>query len=1006
MTPPDSHRPPSGLAERLRRALREEQDALLMARARARGLVNEAAVSSAEAAREQSGDPRPLSEILVATGALAAESLARLENEQAAEDFARRSTAVRVPPEIEMSLSDPDRLVDAFVLHERLASGGSGEVWRAWDRRLGRWVALKISNATVEDAAARERFAREALAVARLDHPHILPVFEVGSTRGRAFLVMPLIEGQTLEKLVQDKPLPIQQALSIMAVVAGCVAHAHERGIFHRDIKPGNVMLDREGRVFVLDFGLALLRAEASLRLTRPGEIMGTPSYMAPEQARGDSTTAPDLVDIYGIGATVYFLVTGHAPFVGESFAQVVAQVVTAEPKRPRSVRPEVTADVEAVILKAMEKTPSQRYPSARALSTDLQKLLAGQSVEARIQSRLRRWFRRQTAGALLALALAGAGATAVGMAVVARRRAINEGKAAARALVDLARLSLDTTLRLRRAGDVFGMRHVLPQVALAYDKVADRGALTAETEYLMGRTYRALLDPERALAHQQRAIAFDPTFGPALYERAVLLSRQYGQALVRLRAQPIGEARAPATLDSRVESADSELTNLRTHILTDADRLAATPLGEARSLAARGILAYHRSLHDEARSLLNRALAADPDMEEAWEALAQNENAAGRNAFAIEAYTSGIKHDKGYVPFYVGRCELRRWPQPQEAEADARQALMLDPSSVEARACQGGILLFEGHKAMMAGEDPRQILGLAIADLSAILSKKKSASAFRDRGDARRYLGMYLLRHGGDPRPALAASEDDITHAIGLEPKNWMHVANRARTRAVRAEWLWQDGQDFEPDLALAKTDLDTAGVTQKQGTNAPMWRADLHALRASIVLLEGGLPQAEIVAAEADFARAQTIMPKADPWLSLLRGGLRVRAGMCQARAGRDPVPVWQQAEIDLDAARAALPRDTKPVTERARLGLQRGIFLASRRPRGGAADFAAAAELLDAVLVRDPNLIEALWLRGQLRTERRDIDGARRDLRQAIDLHPGMARWIDIDLRRLGP
>jgi hypothetical protein len=283
-----------------------------------------------------------------------------------------------LPPEAAAAAADPQRALAEFVLVTPLGQGGTAEVWKAWDRRLDRWVALKICMVMADSASARERFEREALAVARLSHPGIVQVFQVGTDRGRSYLVMPYIDGRTLE----GAELPPRRAIEVMHAVALAVEHAHAQGVVHRDLKPGNILVDRDGGVRVLDFGLAFLREQASQRLTRPGEVLGTASYMAPEQARGDPEAHETAIDVYGLGATFYFLVTGRAPFVGDRLAAVLAKVVNAELVAPSRVRPELDPRIDAVVLRAMDKDPRRRYPTAAAFAEDLQRILDDRAVE------------------------------------------------------------------------------------------------------------------------------------------------------------------------------------------------------------------------------------------------------------------------------------------------------------------------------------------------------------------------------------------------------------------------------------------------------------------------------------------------------------------------------------------------------------------------------------------------------------------------------------------------
>jgi serine/threonine protein kinase len=269
-----------------------------------------------------------------------------------------------------------------YELLEEVAQGGMGIVYKARQPGLERVVALKmILSGQFARKADVERFYQEARAAARLDHPHIVPIYEIGQHEGQHYFTMAFIEGDSLTGMVLKKgPVPPREAATLVASVADGVQFAHTHGIIHRDLKPDNVLLDRQGRPRVTDFGLAK-QLEAGGGLTSPGQILGTPSFMAPEQARGDRDVVGPAADIYALGGILYFMLTGKPPFNGSTLTDVLYQVAHEEPQPPRQHNPAIPPDLEAICLKCLHKDPTQRYPNAGAVAEALRFWAAGQTI-------------------------------------------------------------------------------------------------------------------------------------------------------------------------------------------------------------------------------------------------------------------------------------------------------------------------------------------------------------------------------------------------------------------------------------------------------------------------------------------------------------------------------------------------------------------------------------------------------------------------------------------------
>ncbi len=318
--------------------------------------------------------------------------------------------------------------IGRYVVTEQLGRGGMGAVYRAHDPDLRRAVAIKL---VLDPTRNVERFRREATACAKLRHPGIVGVHEVGLHGDRPYLVMDLVEGQSLEGLLAAGEVAPRRAAELVASVADALAHAHGHGVLHRDVKPENILIDRQGRPLLSDFGLARDLTDADAKqLTASGALVGTPAFMAPEQAVARRGPQSPATDVYGLGGVLYRALAGRPPFDGETLIELVQQVLLDEPVSPRTANPRVHRDLETICLRCLEKAPARRYQTAAALADDLRRFLQGEPIEARPATgaeRFRRWVARHRFAAaalgLVAIFLVVLGVTVPAAVVRASRR-------------------------------------------------------------------------------------------------------------------------------------------------------------------------------------------------------------------------------------------------------------------------------------------------------------------------------------------------------------------------------------------------------------------------------------------------------------------------------------------------------------------------------------------------------------------------------------------------------
>ncbi|MBI2932049.1 MAG: protein kinase [Planctomycetes bacterium] len=807
-------------------------------------------------------------------------------------------------------MSAPER----YELIEELGSGAMAVVYRARDLALGRDVAVKILRHEYAcDPQFLARMQREAQVVAKLDHPNIVRLYDVREDA----LVMELVQGQRL----QLDRLALPERLRVIEDVARAVHAAHEHGVVHRDLKPDNILMEPSGRVVLTDFGLAHL-ADARSRLTRSGAAVGTPLYMAPEQIRGEP--ADGRADVYSLGVMLYEAFAGRPPFMAHTIIELYKRVLHEEPPRLPGAAP----DFVTVCLRALAKDPRDRYTTAAAFADDLSRLRKGEAVSSRhisSWSRIaRRIVRRKVAG-LIGIVVITLAFTA-GIATLRLRHTQGKLSEAQHVLLEQMRATsvtcLEATLDLRRIGKLDRMPENAAKLEEICQGVIHEMPYLAEPHYLRGRMLRVQMRYKEALNEQNQALAKDPFYGPALYERIVLTAREQWCRGIKVRdphrdvywpAQKQGEEimDPPAELDQARSSAEVFAGQIK----KDLDALAkcTQQLREGQLLCVRGWHARVSLDLEKARQYFAQAVSQDPSLEEGYEGLVEMEYTLSppEQAFqrTIACLDEAIRTDRGYVPYYKARAiYLLSWATAKSAGVENRNALLeaavrdydevLRLDAMDPTAWCGRGTVREVWAWYRCEEDPLPLMQASADDYAEALRLDPSSQDARyRRAELTLNRARYEQGRGKDPTDLFRAALDDLDELLKLNPELSEAWTERG---LIRANWAtYKVGQHEDPGSLFqsAVDDLGEAIRLKPENDAAWWWRGGTRGHWAFYKATQGELLDPLFQSAVEDFDESLKLRP-AHSGIWVERGVVHANWAVCKHGHGEDPSPLYQTA------------------------------------------------------------------------------------------------------------
>ena len=820
---------------------------------------------------------------------------------------------------------------DRYEIEEFIGRGGMGDVYKAKDPRLGRFVALKFLRR--DDPDLVERFTREAQAQARIDHDHVCPVYEVGEIEGHSYIAMQYVAGGSLKQITDL--LSLRQKVQIMQSVADALHAAHLAGLIHRDIKPGNILVEHqpdEGwRPFVVDFGIA--RDVDSHDLTVTGMVLGTPAFCAPEQVRGESSKLDWRTDVYGLGATLYWFVTGKSPYEG-GYPEIITGVTEREPEPPRRLNSDVPSDLETIILKCLEKEPDRRYATAREVAEDLRRFLAGEPIQARRASLIYKTSKKiRKHKVLTAVGLAAFAVMAILVVLSVRTEIEGRRRAAiaqhfveqAKEIESMARVSAMMPLHDRS----LERQSILDRMETIQDEMTDVGELASGPgHYALGRGHLTLGNLDDAERHLRIAVTNGYDSPGVSYSLGLVLGQLYERELRLARRYSDPELR-----DARVLQIESSLRDQALDYLRSSSGLRLEAPAYVEGLIAfyegdlEAALAKSDQAYEEAEWLYEaKKLGGDIHLEMGTELALEGDYDNALTAFqrAGEAYEEAADIARSDPSINEGDCG--RWTMVMElrgrrgvtahdafdqAISACGRAVSINPNRADVHERLARLYWKRADLANDRGDDPVPYLDDAIAAAErAIAIDPVSAVAHATLGGT---LIVAAQRHEGqgrDPMPDLQRAVVNLQRAVELDSLSVLSHDDLGYAWERTAKYEMSVGLDPRPSLerALAAydraTELEPAYANAYNNAGIARWRLAVYEDRTRLA------PFSTLSGAISSFDNAIDRNPNYH--YAYANRGLAWRTlASVELEAGRDPMDAVEAARSDLAQALELNPR-----------------------------------------------------------------------------------------------